>query len=67
MVNIGMLGHFVHCSLATICNVDEMMVLSEHQVKLAEQKVDQDETKDPISCGRYNLSVHHLSITLEKM
>jgi hypothetical protein len=49
-----------HESASTLC-------LSEHQVKLAEQGVDQDETKDARPCDRYNLSVHYLSITVEKM
>jgi hypothetical protein len=49
-----------HKSASTLC-------LSEHQVKLAEQWVDQDETKDARPWDRYYLSVHHLSITMEKI
>ncbi len=47
-------------SASTLC-------LSEHQVKLAEQGVDQDKTKDARPCDRRDFSVHRLSITLEKL
>ncbi len=49
-----------HESASTLC-------LSEHQVKLAEQGVDQDKTKDARPCDRCDFPVHRLSITLEKL
>ena len=45
----------------------QLSALSEHRVKLAEQWVDREETKDTRPCDRRNLSVHRLSSTLKKM